>query len=267
MRFHPQWRIASSCLAVVLASCGSPSPTTHAPPPPCWTPTLPGSPPDSAPFAKSNSQITLSWMASTDNVGVTGYLVERCAGTACANFSQISQTASTMLERQRAHRGGGLLLSCPRDGCRRQPERLLGRRHGEHAGRGGCHAAHRARQRASHRVFRQRRSTSSGPLRRTTWPSPNISSSVARARVAPVSCKSPPRRPSTTAIPASPRRRRIPTASAQPMPPAISAATHRRPRPPRPTPRRRQPPAMRWRRPSRPPRSTSPGRPRRTTWG
>ncbi len=36
-------------------------------------------------------------MASDDNVGVTGYLVERCTGTACANFVQISQTASTML--------------------------------------------------------------------------------------------------------------------------------------------------------------------------
>ncbi len=36
-------------------------------------------------------------MASTDNVGVTAYLVERCIGTACANFSQIAQTASTML--------------------------------------------------------------------------------------------------------------------------------------------------------------------------
>jgi chitodextrinase len=36
-------------------------------------------------------------MASTDNVGVTGYLVERCTGTACANFVQLSETASTML--------------------------------------------------------------------------------------------------------------------------------------------------------------------------
>ncbi|HXI75982.1 MAG TPA: fibronectin type III domain-containing protein, partial [Steroidobacteraceae bacterium] len=96
MRFHPHGRIAASCLAVTLAGCGSRSPTTPAPPPAVDTeaPAVPGG---LSASVISNSQIALSWMASTDNVGVTGYLVERCTGTACANFVQLSETASTML--------------------------------------------------------------------------------------------------------------------------------------------------------------------------
>src|SRR6185436_2195991 len=37
----------------------------------------------------SASEVDLSWGASTDNVGVTGYQVERCSGTGCTNFAQI----------------------------------------------------------------------------------------------------------------------------------------------------------------------------------
>src|SRR5262249_40455796 len=37
----------------------------------------------------------LSWGASTDNVGVTGYDVERCQGTGCTNFTQIATTGAT----------------------------------------------------------------------------------------------------------------------------------------------------------------------------
>jgi fibronectin type 3 domain-containing protein len=44
--------------------------------------------------AASASQINLSWTASTDNVGVTGYLVERCQGTTCT-FAQIGTTTTT----------------------------------------------------------------------------------------------------------------------------------------------------------------------------
>jgi hypothetical protein len=39
-------------------------------------------------------QINLSWTASTDNVGVTGYDVERCQG-ACTTFAQIGTTTGT----------------------------------------------------------------------------------------------------------------------------------------------------------------------------
>jgi chitodextrinase len=44
--------------------------------------------------ATSSSQSTLSWTASTDNVGVTGYLVERCQGVGCNNFAQVGTAAS-----------------------------------------------------------------------------------------------------------------------------------------------------------------------------
>ena len=43
----------------------------------------------------SNSQINLSWGASTDDVGVTAYTVERCQGSGCANFAQIASPAGT----------------------------------------------------------------------------------------------------------------------------------------------------------------------------
>jgi len=45
--------------------------------------------------AVSDTQINLVWTASTDNVGVTGYMVERCQGAACSNFVQISTSTAT----------------------------------------------------------------------------------------------------------------------------------------------------------------------------
>jgi hypothetical protein len=67
-----------------------------------FTYTLP--PPDTQPpTAPSNvtaapasaTQINLAWTASTDNVGVTGYRVERCQGAGCSNFAQIATLAGT----------------------------------------------------------------------------------------------------------------------------------------------------------------------------
>jgi hypothetical protein len=43
----------------------------------------------------SGTQISLSWTASSDAVGVTGYLVERCQGVGCSNFSQIATPIAT----------------------------------------------------------------------------------------------------------------------------------------------------------------------------
>ena len=45
--------------------------------------------------ATSSTQIGLSWTASTDNVGVTGYLIERCQGSGCTTFTQIGTSVST----------------------------------------------------------------------------------------------------------------------------------------------------------------------------
>jgi chitodextrinase len=64
------------------------------------TPAAPDTTPPSAPAnltaaAATASQVNLSWTASTDNVGVTGYKVERCSGAGCANFAQIATPATT----------------------------------------------------------------------------------------------------------------------------------------------------------------------------
>jgi fibronectin type 3 domain-containing protein len=45
--------------------------------------------------AASSGEIDLSWGASTDNVGVTGYDIERCQGSGCTNFSQIGTATGT----------------------------------------------------------------------------------------------------------------------------------------------------------------------------
>lgn len=42
----------------------------------------------------SGNQINLSWTASTDNVGVTGYRIERCQGSGCSTFTQIATSAT-----------------------------------------------------------------------------------------------------------------------------------------------------------------------------
>ena len=57
--------------------------------------TPPSAPTNLTAAVVSSSQINLSWTASTDNVGVTGYSVERCPGSACTNFSQISTPGGT----------------------------------------------------------------------------------------------------------------------------------------------------------------------------
>ena len=42
----------------------------------------------------SATQINLAWTASTDNIGVTGYNVDRCSGAGCSNFAQIATPTS-----------------------------------------------------------------------------------------------------------------------------------------------------------------------------
>ena len=39
--------------------------------------------------------MNLNWTASTDNVGVSGYRVERCQGASCTNFAQVATPTAT----------------------------------------------------------------------------------------------------------------------------------------------------------------------------
>lgn len=59
-------------------------------PPPNSDTAAPSAPTNLKSTAAASSQIDLSWTASTDNVGVTGYRVERCQGSSCTNFTQIA---------------------------------------------------------------------------------------------------------------------------------------------------------------------------------
>jgi len=59
------------------------------------TDTTPPTAPSGLTATVSGTQINLSWTASTDNVGVTGYMVERCQGTGCSTFAQIAAPATT----------------------------------------------------------------------------------------------------------------------------------------------------------------------------
>jgi len=55
----------------------------------------PTAPASLTPALANNGKINLSWTSSTDNVGVTGYLLERCSGAGCTNFSQIATPSTT----------------------------------------------------------------------------------------------------------------------------------------------------------------------------
>ena len=56
-------------------------------------PTTPGTP---SLTVASASQINLSWAASTDNVGVTGYFIQSCSGASCSNFAQIASVGGSV---------------------------------------------------------------------------------------------------------------------------------------------------------------------------
>jgi fibronectin type 3 domain-containing protein len=66
--------------------------TTALPPPPDTTP--PSAPGSLAATTPSSSQVDLTWMAATDNVGVTGYQIERCQGPGCSDFLQVATSSA-----------------------------------------------------------------------------------------------------------------------------------------------------------------------------
>ncbi|HZX97342.1 MAG TPA: galactose oxidase-like domain-containing protein [Myxococcales bacterium] len=71
-------------------SAASGAATATTPSPDTQPPTAPAGLSASA----SGTQVSLSWTASTDNVGVTGYQIERCSGAGCATFAQVGTSAS-----------------------------------------------------------------------------------------------------------------------------------------------------------------------------
>src|SRR6185437_5453180 len=55
----------------------------------------PTSPSNLLATANGANSINLAWTASTDNVGVNNYLVERCQGTGCTSFAQVGTSTGT----------------------------------------------------------------------------------------------------------------------------------------------------------------------------
>ncbi len=78
-------------LILLLQGCASSS----APPDPPKDKQAPTAPGNLAATSPSSTQVNLAWTAATDNAGVTGYMVEQCAGNGCSNFSQTGTTAAT----------------------------------------------------------------------------------------------------------------------------------------------------------------------------
>ncbi len=54
----------------------------------------PGTPADLLVTGVASTRIQLGWTASTDNVGVTGYYIERCTGSGCLDFDSIDVSIS-----------------------------------------------------------------------------------------------------------------------------------------------------------------------------
>ena len=65
---------------------------TNTPSPDIAAPTTPSK---VTPTIISGTQINLSWTASLDNVGVTGYRIERCQGVGCTSFAQVGTSVGT----------------------------------------------------------------------------------------------------------------------------------------------------------------------------
>ena len=94
--------LLSSVIASLLIACGgptlpdgsaAPAGTTTPPPAPGADTTPPTAPTGLAALANGSFGAALSWTASTDNVAVTGYKVERCLGAGCATFAQVATAA------------------------------------------------------------------------------------------------------------------------------------------------------------------------------
>src|SRR5581483_4884057 len=86
------YRVRAADAAGNLSAYSATASATTAPAGDTTPPTAPGS---LTAAAAGSSQINLAWAASTDDVGVTGYRVERCQGAGCTSFAQIATPAGT----------------------------------------------------------------------------------------------------------------------------------------------------------------------------
>jgi hypothetical protein len=77
-----------SVARMVSVGTGSPPP----PPPPDTPPTAPTG---LVATPVGTGQVDLGWSASTDDVGVTGYRVERCQGQGCTTFAEVAAPTAT----------------------------------------------------------------------------------------------------------------------------------------------------------------------------
>ena len=84
--------------ALMVTGCGGGATQytgSGGPPPPPADTTSPSVPANLVATAMGDARIDLMWNASTDNVGVTGYRLERCEGAGCTTFAQISSPAAS----------------------------------------------------------------------------------------------------------------------------------------------------------------------------
>src|SRR5262249_28147379 len=85
--YHVRARDAANnlCPFSNTATAVTPAPDTQAP----------TAPTNLSASAVSGTQVNLTTTVRTDNIAVTGYLIERCTGTGCTTFSQISTATVT----------------------------------------------------------------------------------------------------------------------------------------------------------------------------
>ncbi len=89
---YPAGDVGMEALSPAFTFAGWEGGALPLPPPDTQPPTAPGA---LTAVASSGSQINLMWMAASDNVGVTGYLVERCQSAGCTAFAQIAAVNGT----------------------------------------------------------------------------------------------------------------------------------------------------------------------------
>ena len=73
----------------------------------------------------SNSQINLAWTASTDNVAVTNYIVERCRARAARRSRRLARSATTTFTDTGLHRSTTYSYRVRATDAAREPQRLL----------------------------------------------------------------------------------------------------------------------------------------------